>query len=45
MDPLAKVDAEGLSGGAGGKDVVGGGKGGDNGAVGGGKALEYLDRE
>ena len=33
-DPLAKVGADGLSGGG---DVIGGGKGGENGAVGGGK--------
>ena len=38
MDPLAKVGADGLSGGGGGgKDVVGGGKIGENAAVGGGK--------
>ena len=38
LDPPAKVGVDGSSGGGEGRDVIGGGKGGENGAVGGGKA-------
>ena len=38
LDPPTKVGTDGLAGGGEGRDVVGGGKGGENAAVGGGKA-------